>query len=52
MIKEVAVEPEVMATWSHFRELWDDLGVSRGRLVAEYPPNWREEVVRVALKTS
>ena len=38
-----------MATWSHFRELWDDLGVSRGRLVAEYPANWRDQICQLAL---
>ena len=26
MIREFAIEPEVMATWQHFRELWDDFG--------------------------
>jgi len=52
MIKEVAVEPEVMATWSHFRELWDDCGVSRGRLLSEFPPDWREIVCRKACETS
>ncbi len=52
MIKEVAIEPEVMATWQHFRDLWDDLGVSRGRLVAEYPPDWREIVCRKAYDVS
>ncbi len=48
MIKEIAVEPEVMATWSHFRELWDDCGVSRGRLISEFPSDWRDIVCRRA----
>jgi len=52
MIKEVAIEPEVMATWQHFRDLWDDLGVGRGRLVAEYPEKWREIVCKLALSRS
>src|SRR2546427_105277 len=52
MIKEVAVEPEVMANWSYFRELWDDCGVSRGRLLCEYPPDWREIVCRKAYESS
>ena len=41
-----------MATWQHFRELWDDLGISRGRLVAEYPEKWREAVCKLALSKS
>ena len=44
MIHEFAVEPEVMATWSHFRVLWDDFGVSRGRLLVEFPKEWRKRV--------
>jgi hypothetical protein len=52
MIKEVAIEPEVMATWNHFWALWDNLGASRGRLVAEYPSNWRELVCKRAYEIS
>jgi hypothetical protein len=52
MIKEIAVEPEVMADWRHFRELWEDFGVSRGRLFSEYPLDWREKVCRRALEKS
>lgn len=52
MIKEIAVEPEVMATWSHFRELWPNVGASRGRLLSEYPSDWRERVCRLAYQVS
>ena len=52
MIREFAIEPEVMATWQLFRELWLGLGVSRGRLVAEYPPDWRDRVCRLAYEVS
>ena len=44
MIHEFAIEPEVMATWEHFNVLWLDLGVERGRLLVEYPKNWRKRV--------
>jgi hypothetical protein len=44
MIHEFAVEPEVMATWEHFNVLWDDFGVSRGRLLVECPKTWRKRV--------
>jgi hypothetical protein len=44
MIHEFAIEPEVMATWPHFHALWDDFGVGKGRLIAEYPKAWRREV--------
>ena len=52
MIKEIAVEPEVMATWTHFRDIWDDCGVGRGRLLTEFPPGWRELVCKFAYQLS
>ncbi len=48
MIHEFAVEPEVMATWGHFRVLWDDFGASQGRFLVEYPGNWRKRVYELA----
>ena len=52
MIHEFAVEPEVMATWNHFRVLWEDFGVSQGRFLVEYPGNWRKRVYALAEKLS
>jgi len=52
MIKEFAIEPEVMATWQYFRELWPQLGAARGRFVAEYPPDWRNRVCQLAYEVS
>src|SRR5438034_3211795 len=52
MIYEFAVEPEVMATWEHFRVLWDDVGVSRGRLLVEYRNSWRKQVYDLANRLS
>lgn len=52
MIHEFAVEPEVMATWEHFRLLWEDFGVSRGRFLVEYPKDWRKRVYDVVDRLS
>lgn len=52
MIKQIAVEPEVMASWIHFREIWADCGVDQGRLLSEYPKDWREQVCRHAQAAS
>ena len=52
MIHEFAVEPEVMATWQHFQSLWDDFGVGKGRLLVEYPGNWRRRIHELAPKLS
>jgi hypothetical protein len=44
MIKEFAIQPEVMATWSHFRELRADFEVGLGRLISRYPRSWTRDV--------
>lgn len=48
MIADCAIDPEVFATWSHFRSLSDDFGIARGRLISEYPRNWRKQVMKRA----
>lgn len=49
MIKEFAVEPEIMATWEHFRILWPDFGFSRGRVISDFPrKKWRRRVIDAA----
>lgn len=48
MIKEFAIQPEVMATWSHFRELRRDFGVGRGRLISVFPLDWKAKVEKLA----
>jgi len=48
MFHEFAIQPEVMATWAHFRELFDDFGPSRGRFICEYPGKWRQMVYQLA----
>jgi hypothetical protein len=52
MIRQFAIEPEVMATWQHFREIFDDLGVCHGRLAAIYPSDWFDRVRKLALSLS
>lgn len=44
MIKEFAIQPEVMATWSYFRELRADFEVGLGRLISRYPKTWTRDV--------
>ncbi len=45
MHSEFAVEPELMAVWSHpkeFRYFWDAFGPDAGRFVARFPDDWKE----------
>lgn len=44
MIKEFAIEPEVIANQEHFRLLFPDFGVGKGRLIARYPKTWGQDV--------
>jgi hypothetical protein len=44
MIKEFAIQPEVMSTWAFFRELRADFEVGLGRLICRYPKSWTREV--------
>lgn len=48
MIAEFAIEPRVMAKWSHFHSLHDDFGVPRGRFLVRYPGEWAKEVALLA----
>lgn len=45
MIKEFAIQPEVMSVWAHFRELRADFEVGCGRLICKYPKSWTKEVI-------
>lgn len=48
MIADCAIDPEVFATWSHFRSLSEDFGIARGRLISEFPKKWRKLVIERA----
>lgn len=52
LIKEFAIEPEVMATWAHFNALWKDFGIGEGRLISLYPLQWKGVVRDLADKCS
>lgn len=45
MISEFAIDPEVMARWSHFQMLWGDFGIAQRRQVGLYPKNWKRAVM-------
>lgn len=40
MLHEYAVEPDCMGDWQTFRYLIEQFGVSRGRLVSNFPKEW------------
>ncbi len=48
MIAECAVDPEVMAHWSHFQSLHGDFGVGQARVLCEFPKKWRRMVLQRA----
>jgi hypothetical protein len=52
LIKEFAIEPRVMATWTHFNSLWEDFGAGQGRLISKYPLLWKSKVDELARQFS
>jgi hypothetical protein len=52
LIKEFAIEPRVMATWTHFNSLWEDFGTGQGRLISKYPVLWKNKVDELAKQFS
>ncbi|HEY3853398.1 MAG TPA: hypothetical protein VGO67_03280 [Verrucomicrobiae bacterium] len=40
-----------MAKWEHFNALWSDFGVGCGRLLVEFPGDWRKQVITLADRT-
>lgn len=47
MIHEFALEPEVLATPENIRYFLEQFDVHKGRLIADYPKRWVNEVFRV-----
>ncbi len=52
MIKEFALEPEVLATWESFRYFIEKFGVPQGRLIAQFPGKWRRMVIEAAQRAA
>ncbi|MCG3199133.1 MAG: hypothetical protein GHCLOJNM_03642 [bacterium] len=45
MIKEIAVDPEVLADWNGYRIVFQGCGVEKGRLIWRFPEDWPSKVV-------
>lgn len=45
MLKEYALQPELLASWPVCRDLSEKFGFSRGRVIARYPKRWEKMVV-------
>ncbi len=41
MIKEFALDPQLLASWKDFRYFVEQFGVDRGRLISRYPKRWK-----------
>jgi hypothetical protein len=44
MLKEYALQPELLSSWPVFRHLSDKFGYGRGRVIARYPRRWERMV--------
>jgi hypothetical protein len=52
MIKEFALDPDVLTTWPNFRYFVEKFGVGQGRLIAQFPKQWKKLVYEAASKVS
>lgn len=44
MIKEFALEPDVISNWKDFRYFIDGFAIEKGRVLSEYPRHWKKLV--------
>ena len=49
MIREYALQPELLSTWERFRYLSEKFGYDRGRVISRFPKRW-EKMVYESLK--
>jgi hypothetical protein len=52
MLKEFALEPDMLGTWENFRYFIEKFGVGQGRLISQFPKNWRRLVYEAAQRSS
>ena len=48
MLKEFALDPELLSNWKDFRFFASQFGVSQGRVISRFPGDWQERVKRAA----
>jgi hypothetical protein len=48
MIKEIAVDPDLMAEWEWFLKIYLDTGLDHGLLIATFPRKWKRKVTKRA----
>ena len=44
MFYEYALEPQLLNNWRDFRYFFENMGMSRGRLISRYPKHWKRLV--------
>ena len=44
MIKEYALDPQVMASWDNFRFFSSQFGCQYGRMISKFPSGWKRIV--------
>ena len=48
LYKEIAIDPKVMAHWDNFLPVYQEFGFEQGRLLAEFPGDWKKRVMQHA----
>lgn len=52
LLKEYALEPEVLGTRTNWQILLPQIGASQGRLIARFPKDWKKRVYNAAKNTA
>jgi len=48
MLREFAIEPALLANWKNFHYLHEKFGISKARVIAQFPKNWYKMVCEEA----
>jgi len=49
LLVEYAIEPEALSSWESFRYISDQCGISKGRLISEFPNDWCKAVLHATI---
>lgn len=52
MLKEYALEPELLSNWRDYRFFVGQFGASNGRLISRYPKKWKKMVIEAAQRAA
>ncbi len=52
LLKEYALDPEILCSWTNCQILLPQIGASQGRLIARFPKDWKKRAYEAAHKSA